>query len=89
MRMRGASQLAASYAAFRDALLGMSRAALEDATPDRTPAAGGLTERVFKTFPQAWWCRPARTNYEPAQTHSYPLIDPSVMADLYLEQAES
>jgi hypothetical protein len=47
----------------------------------------GLSERVFKTFPQAWWCRPARAEHEPA--HTYPLMDPSVMADLYLEQAES
>jgi hypothetical protein len=49
----------------------------------------GVTHRVFKTFPQAWWCRPALTDPEPARTGAYPQLDPSVMADLYLEQCES
>jgi hypothetical protein len=49
----------------------------------------GLTERAFKSFPQAWWCRPARTERKPAQTHTCPLMDQSVMADLYLEQADT
>lgn len=48
----------------------------------------GVTHRVYKTFPQAWWCRPSRADDEPARSRAYPVIDPSVMADLYLEQAE-
>ncbi len=49
----------------------------------------GVTHRVFKTFPQAWWCRPALTDPEPARAGAYPQLDPFVMADLYLEQCES
>ncbi len=49
----------------------------------------GVTHRVFKTFPQAWWCRLSQAEHEPAKTHAYPFIDPSVIVDLYLEQAES
>ena len=50
--------------------------------------AGG-THRVFKTFPQAWWCRPSGDARELAYRHACPPLNPDVMADLYLEQAES
>ncbi|CAM5793125.1 hypothetical protein [Rhizobacter fulvus] len=49
----------------------------------------GMTERVFKTFPQAWWCRAAHPEREPVQIIGSRQLDPSVMADLYPEQAES
>jgi hypothetical protein len=47
-----------------------------------------LSRRSHQTYPQAWWCRPARQEELSATgDRNFPL-NPAVMADLYLEQAE-